>query len=222
MNKILVIAPHPDDEILGCGGIIKKLTKLSKVVDILIVSKGKESLYSESRIKNVRNEATIAHKALGITKTIFLDFPAPELDTVPLSVIANDIFNCIKEFQSDTLFIPHRGDIHNDHRVVFNASLVASRPVNNCPVRRIFAYETLSETEWAPPFGDDAFIPDFFVNITDSFSDKVNSMKCYKSQLKEFPNPRSEKSLESLASLRGGSVGLQYAEAFMTIRMIAL
>jgi len=219
-REILIIAPHPDDEVLGCGGIMRKYATEGGNVNVLIVSRGKKELYSEERINNVRKEALTAHNLLGVKKTRFLDFPAPDLDTIPLAEISAAISKVIYEFNADTLFIPHRGDIHHDHKIVFNAALVASRPVGDCPVKSIYSYETLSETEWAPPFGEDAFIPDYFVGIYDAFPDKVNAMKCYKSQLREFPNPRSLKSLEALANMRGSTVGMSLAEAFMTIRVI--
>jgi LmbE family N-acetylglucosaminyl deacetylase len=220
MNKVLVISPHPDDEILGCGGTIKKLISRGLEVNVLIVTRGKKGMYSDEKIKNVRQEALNAHSQLGVTLTRFLDFPAPDLDLVSVSELSLAISDVISELTPDTIFVPHRGDIHHDHKAVFAAALVAARPVKNCVVKRIYSYETLSETEWAAPFGDDAFIPDHFVNISDSLSDKLEAFKCYKSQLRDFPNPRSLRSIEALANLRGGTVGFTHAEAFMTIRVI--
>jgi len=220
VKKVLVIAPHPDDEVLGCGGTIKKLTSSGAEAVVVIASRGKAGLYSEERIMNVRNQAIEAHKVLGVKETIFYDFPAPELDLVSVSELSAALAGTIHDIRPDTVFLPHRGDIHHDHRAVFNAGLVASRPVNNCSVRNIFTYETVSETEWAPPFGDDAFIPQLFVDITDEFSSKIEAIRCYVSQIREFPNPRSARSLEALANHRGSTVNVAFAEAFMIIRMI--
>lgn len=219
-KNVLIIAPHPDDEVLGCGGVIRKMASQMHDVWILIVSRGKKSLYSEERIQNVRKEALDAHKILGVKKTIFLDFSAPELDLVSISELSRSISEVVTEFNPDTVFLPHRGDIHHDHKAVFNAGLVATRPVKGSSVKRIFSYETLSETEWAAPFSDAIFIPNFFVNISNDFSAKLEAIKCFKSQLRDFPNSRSLKSIEVLANFRGSSVGLTHAEAFMTIRMI--
>ncbi|MGD2035697.1 MAG: PIG-L deacetylase family protein [Bacteroidales bacterium] len=216
----LVVAPHPDDEILGCGGIIKKLTSRGTKVFVLVVTRGKKELYSDERIENVRREALNAHKMLGVTSTRFFDFPAPDLDLVSVSELSGAIHSVIKEFEIGSLYLPHRGDIHHDHTAVFNAGLVAARPGRDNRVDQIFAYETLSETEWAAPFGDDAFIPTRFVDISAEFNDKLEAMRCFKSQLKEFPNPRSLKTIEALANFRGSTVGFTYAEAFMTIRII--
>jgi N-acetylglucosamine malate deacetylase 1 len=216
----LIIAPHPDDEVLGCGGTIKKLTSQGVKVYVLVVTRGKKGLYSEERIKNVRLEAINAHKLLGVSETRFFEFPAPELDLISIAEISSSILKVLGEFKIETLYLPHRGDIHHDHKAVFNAGLVAARPYNKNSVKRIFSYETLSETEWAAPFGDDAFIPNRFVNITIEFSAKLGAMKCFKSQVKEFPNSRSLKSIEALANFRGSTVGFSHAEAFMTIRTI--
>lgn len=220
IERALIIAPHPDDEILGCGGTIRKLVLNGVNVSVLVMTRGKKELYSDKRIKNVRKEATSAHKLLGVSKTVFLQFPAPDLDTIPLSDLSVAISDEIKKLKPDTIFIPHRGDIHHDHKAVFDASLVAARPVQNYVVKRIYSYEVLSETEWAPPFSDDAFIPDNFVNVSEVFNFKLNAFRCFKSQIRVFPNPRSIKALESLASYRGSTVGFSLAEAFMTIRVI--
>jgi LmbE family N-acetylglucosaminyl deacetylase len=219
-NNILILAPHPDDEVLGCGGTIKKLANECNKVYVLVVTRGSSKFYSDDKIENVRNEALQAHKLLGVKHTFFLDFPAPELDTVPLADISLEISKILNEYKINVLYLPHRGDIHNDHRVVFNAGLVAARPVGDYSVKEIYAYETLSETEWAAPFGDDAFIPTCFVNIENTLDTKKEAMQCFKSQLKAFPNPRSLETIEALAKFRGATVGFKAAEAFMVIRQI--
>jgi LmbE family N-acetylglucosaminyl deacetylase len=219
-KKILIIAPHPDDEVLGCGGQIKKYAEAGHPVYVLVVSRGTPKYYSEERIDNVRKEAKKAHAILGVKETLFLDFHAPELDIVSVSELSKAISEVIQKLQIHTVYLPHRGDIHHDHTAVFNAGVVASRPVGNYSVKEIYCYETLSETEWAPPFAGDAFIPDRFVNISEQFEAKREAMQCFKSQLREFPNPRSFEALEALAKFRGATVGFNRAEAFMTIRII--
>jgi LmbE family N-acetylglucosaminyl deacetylase len=220
IKNILVIAPHPDDEVLGCGGTIKKLSSQNKNVYVLVVTRGKEGVYPEEKIRNVRKEALTAHHLLGVKETNFLDFPAPELDLISVSELASAMAKVIRESKVDTVYLPHQGDIHHDHKAVFNAGLVATRPNKKNPVKHIYTYETLSETEWAAPLNDDAFIPTRFVNITEFFTAKLEALKCYKSQLRDFPDPRSLKSIEALANIRGSTVGFTYAEAFMTIRII--
>lgn len=219
-NNFLFVAPHPDDEVLGCGGVIKKLTLRGTLVYVLVVTRGKKEKYSDEKIMKVRNEALKAHKILGVTETRFLDFPAPDLDLISLAEISEAISKIIIELKIETLYLPHRGDIHHDHKAVYNAGMVAARPLVNNSVRRVFSYETLSETEWSDPFGDDFFIPTTFVDITDVFSYKLEAMKCFESQLREFPNPRSLKAIEALSNFRGCMVGYKNAEAFETIRVI--
>jgi len=220
-KKILVIAPHPDDEVLGCGGLIKKSSDIGDEVYILIISRGTPKHYSDEKIANVRNEAKQAHGILGVTETAFLNFHAPELDITNKAEISREISKYVSQWGISELYIPHRGDIHHDHRAVFEAALVAARPVGDYTVKRIYAYETLSEAEWAPPFGDDAFIPTHFVNIEHEMKFKLDAMKCFKSQVRPFPSTRSVETIEALAKFRGATVGFIRAEAFMTIRTIS-
>lgn len=217
-KNILVIAPHPDDEVLGCGATMAKYASAGHKVFVLVATRGSKKLYADDRIENVRNEALRAHKVLGVTETYFLDFPAPELDTIPLYEISNEISKLIANVKAEILFLPHRGDIHNDHKVIFDAGLVAARPLQNCSVNEIYTYETVSETEWAIPIGSEVFIPNVYENIADFFSLKIQALQCFKSQLREFPNPRSIKNLKALANYRGATVGFEMAEAFCLIR----
>lgn len=220
MANILVLAPHPDDEVLGCGGVISKYSKTGDSVYVLIVTRGTPKLYNEEKIENVRREARCAHKILGVKETIFFDFHAPDLDITSRADISRSIAGVINEFKIDELYLPHRGDIHHDHGIVFHAGLVAARPVGKYSVKNIYCYETLSETEWAAPFGDDAFIPNHFVNIELEMEAKLEAMQCFKSQVRPFPSTRSLETIETLAKFRGATVGFNRAEAFMIIRTI--
>lgn len=219
--NILVVAPHPDDEVLGCGGILAKYARQGHKTFVAVMTNGHVGaphLYSMEGVEQVRAEALKAHSKLGVNRTIFFDFPAPRLETAPGYEIATALNKLIYEIAADVLYLPHRGDMHKDHAIIFYAALVAARPINNCPVKEIYTYETLSETEWAPPFGSDVFIPTVFEDITETFAQKIEAMKCFPSQLKEFPHPRSAGGLESLAKLRGSTVGFHLAEAFALIR----
>ena len=220
MKNILVIAPHPDDEVLGAGGIIKKYSDAGFHVYILVVTRGNPKYYSEAKIINVRQEALNAHKILGVKETAFLDFFAPDLDITPKSQISKAISEYLIKWQITDLYVPHLGDIHIDHRVVFESALVASRPKGNYTVQRIFSYETLSETEWAYPFNGYNFVPTHFVDVSDSISYKIEALKCFKSQIRDFPDNRSLECVEALAKFRGATVGIHRAEAFVSIRTI--
>lgn len=223
-KKVLVLAPHPDDEVLGCGGTIYKLVKSGSEVFVAILtnaSKTDSLKYTEEKLINVRNEAKNACRFLGVKKVFFEDFPAPALDQYPGYKMAEAISNIIRSVEADTLYIPFRGDIHNDHKAVFDAAMVASRPVGNYTVKTIYAYETLSETEWAYPFAGEYFVPTVFESLDEeSFNAKLEAMKYYKSQLRAFPNSRSLDALEALAKYRGSTVSSLKAEAFVLIRGI--
>lgn len=219
-DRVLVIAPHPDDEVFGCGGFMHRLAGEGANVQIVVMSRGKPGRYAEDAVQNVRQEARSAHELLGIGEPVFLDFFAPELDLYSVSELAGSIAKLIREFKPVQMFIPHRGDIHHDHRAVYNAALVAARPVQGCSVKEIYAYETLSETEWAPPFADDAFIPTCFVDISEHIEQKIEALRCFRSQLREYPSSRSVEAVRALALFRGVTVGCRYAEAFMHVRSI--
>ncbi|MCD8489511.1 PIG-L deacetylase family protein [Geitlerinema calcuttense] len=219
-NKVLVIAPHPDDEVLGCGGAIARHTACGDEVQVAVISQGALDLYSPEEEAQVRRELAEAHALLGITEVHFLDFPAPKLDTIPSHLLADAIRQTLYSFHPNIVYLPHRGDIHIDHQAVFQATLVAARPFARCPVRKLLCYETLSETEWAPPFGQDAFIPTVFVDITPYLTQKLKAMACYQAELKQSPHPRSLAALEALAQFRGSTISVPAAEAFMLVREI--
>lgn len=223
-KNILVVAPHADDEILGCGATIYKMVQEGHNVYVLIMtnaSKSDPNIFSEKGIQCVRTEALEAHRLLGVRQTFFFDFPAPALDQYPGYIMSREVSKCISENQIDTVFIPHRGDIHKDHRMVFDSVLVACRPVGDYTVKRVYTYETLSETEWAAPYADDAFIPTVFIPCSqDGIKMKLRAMECYQSQLRRFPSSRSLEALEALAKYRGATISVERAEAFMLIRSI--
>jgi len=223
-RRVLIIAPHADDEVLGCGGTIAKMTNEGHDIYVLIMTNahvGAPEVCKAEWIEQVRKEALDAHRMLGITKTFFLNFPAPVLDQFPAYKMSIEILKYLEQFKIDTVFVPHRGDIHVDHKMVFNAALVSCRPVGDYSVKNIFAYETLSETELAAPFGDDTFIPNYFISIKkEIFEIKCKAMNCFQSQLRKFPSSRSLGTLEALAKYRGSTINRDRAEAFMVIRQI--
>lgn len=222
MNKILVIAPHPDDEILGCGATIAKHVNNNDIVTILVItnaSVGAPEIYSKEQVEITRNEALNAHKYLGVENTIFLDFPAPMLNAFPEYKISKKISEVIDDFQPNILYLPYGGDLHQDHKAIYRAALVSARPQNSCSVKKILCYETLSETEWAPLL-DKPFIPNYYIDVSQFFDLKISSLKYFKSQLKEAPHSRSIEAVSALATFRGASVGFNKAEAFTVERIL--
>jgi LmbE family N-acetylglucosaminyl deacetylase len=223
MNKptrVLIVAPHPDDEVLGCGGVMARHAAEGAEVQVVVVTRGIEEKYPDSLIAQVRGELAEAHRILGISGVRYLEFPAPRLDTIPRHELADAIRAVLSEFRPEIVYVPHHGDVHLDHGQVYHAVLVAARPLSNCPVRRLLSYETLSETEWSPPRPTAAFHPTVFVDIAEYLEKKLAAMACYRSQLKEPPNPRSLRNIEALARVRGATIDTHAAEAFMLIRDI--
>lgn len=220
MTTILVVATHPDDEVLGCGGVMARHADMGDHVHVLVVTRGIEAIFPAEEIEGTRRELARAHEILRVTSTTFLDFPAPDLDVTRNREIADAIRFHVNRLGAHTVYFPHRGDLHADHRAVYLATLVATRPINASPVRRLLCYETLSETEWGPPSGADAFVPTVFVDISTYLQLKLDAMACYQSQLKAPPHSRSLNALDALARFRGNTVSIHAAEAFMLVREI--
>lgn len=220
MDNILVVAPHADDEILGCGGTMAKNISEGNNVFVLILGQAPLSLYTEKDREKPLTEALEAHRRLGVKRTYFGRFDALFFGTLPQFELTKKISSIISKHSISTLFIPHVGDIHADHTVTHMASLVAARPIMHCPVKNILSYETLSETEWSPQRPGDIFCPNVFVDITSHIDRKIEVMRCYESQLKAKYHPRSEFGIMSLASMRGSVVSVKAAEAFQLVRSI--
>lgn len=220
MANILVIAPHPDDEILGVGGTMVRKIENGDSVYVCIVTKGTQPMFSLESVEKVRGEAMQCHKVMGIAKTFWLDFPASMLEKADRSELNNKISEVIKETKPDEVYLPHWGDMQKDHQMVVEAAMVALRPKYLPHVKKIYAYETLSETGWNVPNIQNEFIPNVYVDITNHLEKKLDMMKIYQSQLGQFPETRSLKAIEALAQYRGTMMNLQAAEAFALIREI--
>jgi N-acetylglucosamine malate deacetylase 1 len=219
-NKILIIAPHPDDEVLGVGGTIARLANEGKEVYVAIVTKACPPDFTEEDAEIDRLEALAAHRILGVKDTIFMSFPAARLDTIPHREVNQELASIVRKIEPETMYIPFNGDIHLDHQKIFLSALVAARPNHNRAPRYIYAYETLSETNWYAPYVTPNFVPNVFFDISAYLETKIEAMQAYKSQIKTFPNERSEESLRALATLRGSTVNCFAAEAFVLIRAI--
>lgn len=211
--KVLVFAPHNDDEVLGVGGTIRHHVKVGDEVTVCEVTSG-------PLCKVLQAEARKAHALLGVSKSIFLNLPASELADYPKTELNDRVGKVVKQVEPQIVYIPFIGDMHLDHRYVTEAALVAVRPINNCPVKNVYMYETLSETGWNTPYGERNFTPNLWVDISDHIEVKIAAMECYESQIKEYPNPRSKDAIRALAMYRGSTVSFPYAEAFMIVREI--
>ena len=218
IRRALVIAPHPDDEVLGCGGTMARLAAGGAEVHVAIVTRGSAPRFNAAHVKTVEAEARRAHQALGIAQTHFLDFPAAELDRVSHADLNVEMTRLVSGIEPDTLFLPFIGDVHLDHQLVFTSGMVAARPNGPEYPVRIYAYETLSETNWHASGITPAFNPNVFVDITGFLERKLKAFMLYQSQVRAFPNERSVEALRALAMMRGATMHRAAAEAFMLVR----
>ncbi|EKJ5773570.1 PIG-L family deacetylase [Campylobacter coli] len=223
MKKILIIAAHPDDEVLGCFGTVSKLIKEGNEAYTLILGEGKTSRVSDrNKIKNeefenLENEALKANQSIGIKELFREKFPDNRFDSVPLLDIVKSVERVKNKLKPDIIFTHFYNDLNIDHQITYKAVLTATRPMPNESVKEIYSFEILSSTEWNFPT---LFSPDTFVDINQTLEHKTNAMKFYKSELCDFPHPRSIEGIELVAKIQGLKVGLKNAEAFKLIRAI--
>ena len=220
LGRTLVIAPHPDDEVLGAGGTMAKLSKSGQDVFVAVVTVGKPPAYSGEYVARVRAEAASAHDLLGVKKTIWLEQPAAGLSEVKNTVLNGAIGDVVQLVAPQTILVPFPGDIHVDHQLVFQSVLVASRPHQARFPRTIMAYETLSETNWNAPYITPSFAPNVYLDIGNYLELKIAAMRKFSSQLRSSPHERSVESLRSLAIMRGATVHCEAAESFVLVRHV--
>ena len=219
-KKILVVAAHPDDEVLGCGGTMARHASNGDKVHVLFMSAG---VGSRENIKNDEvNERRIcakqASKILGSQSPQFLNFPDNRMDSISLLDVVKSIELVIQEIGPDVVYTHHIGDLNIDHQITHKAVLTACRPQPESSVKEIYSFEVLSSTEWST---NNPFIPNYFVDISDTLELKISAVKAYNSELRTFPHARSIESVKALAKYRGASVGIRAAEAFKVERLIS-
>ena len=219
-GKTLVIAPHPDDEVLGVGGTIARLSQEGTEVHIGVVTTGRPPAFNPVGVAQVREEAKAAHAMIGVTETHWLDQPAAELSETPHAALNSAIKQLVIAVDPQTLIVPFVGDIHLDHQLIFLSSLVAARPHQAAYPATILAYETLSETNWNAPYITPAFVPQVFIDISSTLDTKIAAMQAFASQIRAAPHERSLDALRALATLRGATVHRPAAEAFVVIRHV--
>lgn len=218
--KVLVIAPHPDDEVLGCGGTIAKHSGNGDEVYVAIVTKGMPPMFPESGVEKCRQECKKADEMLGVKETIFMDFPAARIEEVPRFKFNEAFIELIQRIKPEVVYLPHRGDMQLDHKMTIDAAMVALRPKYEHLVRKIFAYETVSETGWDIPNVTNEFIPNYYNEITGYLQNKLEALSIFTTQISDYPSARSIKAVEALAVYRGTTVGVPAAEAFWLIRAV--
>lgn len=219
-GRVLVIAPHPDDEILGCGGTLARLADEGGDVTIAVATTGRSPAFPAEQVQQVHAEMRRAHAILGVTDTRLLDLPAAEMDTLSARDCNAPFAELVETLQPDTLLLPFVGDIHLDHQLTFLAAMVAARPRQAKAPSQILCYETVSETNWYAAPITPAFVPNVFIDISATLDRKLDAFAAFESQCRAFPDERSPETLRALAKVRGSAVYLQAAEAFMHVRSI--
>jgi LmbE family N-acetylglucosaminyl deacetylase len=212
-NRILVIAAHPDDEVLGCGGTVALHTRAGDEVTSVIVCEGESLRYGS---QGVNQSAHIARAAetLGVRDVRPLRFPDQRLDTIALTDVIIPLERIVREVQPAIVYCQHGGDVNRDHQIVFQATLVATRPTA-VSVQAVYAFDTASSTEWAFPRG---FSADTWVDIHETLEQKIAAMACYISEVRDYPHPRSLEALRHRARAWGNQQCIEAAEVFMTVR----
>lgn len=214
MKNILIVSPHPDDEVLGCGGTILKYKKNKIDVNWLICTKMKESKkISSSLVKKRKKEIEKIEKLLGFKKLFQLDFETKEIHKVSESLLIEKITNVINSIKPNTLYLPFINDAHSDHRIITSAFNACIKPFRNSYLEKILMYETLSETN-LNYLSSRKFVANVFNDISPFINTKITAMNIYKSEIGKHPFPRNDKLIKSLAILRGSESNFKYAEAF--------
>lgn len=219
---VLVLAPHADDETLGMGGTIRKFVEEGRRVVIAVLTghgENKHPIWAEDVWDTIRSECREACETLGVSELYFRELPAACLDYEPGWSINNVVYDLVEEFKPAELYVPFQYDLHRDHGAIAYAAGVAARPYieSSFSIKRVLAYETLSETHLAYPYMAPAFQPNVFINITDTLGKKLAAMQCYQSQLQPDNLPRSLAGLKALAKIRGGHIGVEAAEGFLLL-----
>lgn len=216
--KVLVIAAHPDDELLGVGGTIAWHVDRGDDVQTCIVSEGATARYEDEARSSLKSAAIDAARVLGTPPPLFLDYPDQRLDTFPILDVIQRIETVVSTAQPEIVYTHHWGDVNRDHRIVCEAVTVACRPIGPVYPKRVLCFETPSSTEWSVPEPSAAFMPNAFVDVTDQLDRKVAAMACYATELRPHPHPRSLEALRARAAYWGQIVTRPYAEAFVLLR----
>lgn len=224
--RYLVVAAHPDDEVMGCGGTIARLTRKGHEVFVALLGEGITSRFASREeadkelLQELHQDSVEVARMLGVAEVFHFNYPDNRFDSVPLLDIVKDLEHVIQETQPTVLFTQHGGDLNVDHSITFRATVTASRPLEDCPVREVYSYEVPSSTEWAFGQFQPRFRPSVFAEITDTLDIKIRAMEHYEGEIRRFPHPRSAEAMAAQARYRGGSIGVLAAEAFEPFRVL--
>jgi len=220
MASVMVIAAHPDDELLGVGGTLARHVAEGDTVHAVVVSEGATARYEEGAKSQLQTAGHRAAEVLGFASLSFLGLPDQRLDTLSLLDVIQRIEREIERARPSVLYTHHAGDINKDHRIVCEAVMVACRPIGDDFPRRVLWFETPSSTEWTPPGLFQPFTPNVFVDVSATLEQKLAAMACYESELRPAPHPRSLEALRARAAYWGQIITRPYAEAFILAREV--
>lgn len=224
--NILIVAAHPDDEVLGCGGTALKLANAGHEVSIAILAEGMTSRFETRErtdaalLQKLHSDAKKAGSLIGAKKVTLHGLPDNRLDSVPLLEVVKIVEELVSTIKPERIYTHHPGDLNVDHGVVNRAVLTATRPMAGNPVKQVYAFEVASSTEWAFQRVGIPFTPNTFVDIETTIESKIDAMQAYESEARPFPHPRSPEALRAIAKRWGSVVGVGAAEAFELIRSI--
>jgi LmbE family N-acetylglucosaminyl deacetylase len=216
--RTLVVAPHPDDEVLGVGGtLLRRKTEGTSAAWLIMTGISTDMGWSSQEVSKRKNEIEQITELFGFDSVFELGFTATQLDQIPMSDLVLAVSGVLSEYSPSEIFVPHSSDIHSDHRVTFDVVASCIKWFRSPSIKRVLAYETLSETD----FGlepSKRFQPNVFMNIEGQLETKLRAMNIYSSEIQNFPFPRSKEAIAALATLRGASSGFKEAEAFELLR----
>lgn len=219
MRTVMVVAPHPDDEVLGCGGtLLKHGASGDQLHWLLATGMSPSAGYSRSQIESRESEIAKVSNYFGFSSVIQLGFSPAQLDTVPMSELVSALAQQIRAVSPEIIYLPFPGDVHTDHKVIFEACASVCKVFRAPSIRSVIVYETPSETDFSIDPVTDRFSPNLWVDISDYLDAKIEVMNYYQSEMAPFPFPRSEEVIRSLARLRGSQSGVSAAEAFMIMK----
>lgn len=218
-ETVLVISAHPDDEAFGCGGTLLRHVRAGHQVHWLVVTQPWRPKWDAAYLERAGCQVESAAAAYGVSGWRRLDFPAAALDTVPLAELVDAVSQVVNEVRPSVVYTVGPYDVNTDHDVVYRATMVALKPIYAPWVRRVLTFETLSSTEWAFAQPGRSFLPQVYVDISETIEDKIRICGLYETETRPFPHPRSAEAVRALAMYRGGAAGFAYAEAFQVQRM---
>jgi LmbE family N-acetylglucosaminyl deacetylase len=218
--RVLVIAAHPDDELLGLGATVARHADAGDEVTSLVVSDGATSRYEEGADRTLQDAGRAAARILGVRELRFLGLPDQRLDTLPILEVIQRVERVVGEISPHIVYTHHWGDVNRDHRVVSEAVMVACRPIGPDHPKRLLCFETPSSSEWSSTDPSLTFIPNYFVDVTATIDRKLEAMACYATEVRPAPHPRSLEALRSRAQYWGQIVTRPFAEAFVLVREV--